>query len=69
MIVCMCKCLTELPRERSEEEMHLKDEPANVAECRDSFIIWLANFTMTSRRQDQDLIKYALMSQFVNWLP
>ncbi|XP_025103645.1 ral GTPase-activating protein subunit alpha-1-like isoform X4 [Pomacea canaliculata] len=47
----------ELPRERSEEEMHLKDEPANVAECRDSFIIWLANFTMTSRRQDQDLIK------------
>lgn len=48
---------TELPRERGEEEMQSKDEPANVAECRDSFIIWLANFTMTSRRPDPDLIK------------
>nr|KAG5712285.1 hypothetical protein BaRGS_023864 [Batillaria attramentaria] len=47
----------ELPRERSEEEMQSKDEPANVTECRDSFIIWLANFTMTSRRPDPDLIK------------
>jgi hypothetical protein len=34
-----------------------KDEPLNVAECRDSFIIWLANFTMTNRRTDPDLIK------------
>lgn len=47
----------ELPRERSEEEMQSKDDPANVAECRDSFIIWLANFTMTSGRPDPDLVK------------
>ncbi|KAL8608299.1 hypothetical protein ACOMHN_042166 [Nucella lapillus] len=47
----------ELPRERSEEEMQSKDDPVNVAECRDSFIIWLANFTMTSGRPDPDLVK------------
>ncbi|XP_070180609.1 ral GTPase-activating protein subunit alpha-1-like isoform X3 [Littorina saxatilis] len=47
----------ELPRERSEEEMQSKDEPVKVTECRDSFIIWLANFTITSRRPDPDLTK------------
>ncbi|KAK6182371.1 hypothetical protein SNE40_010078 [Patella caerulea] len=40
----------ELPRMRSMEEMGRQDRPINVSECRDSFIRWLANFTLMSKK-------------------
>ncbi|XP_059157319.1 ral GTPase-activating protein subunit alpha-1-like isoform X3 [Physella acuta] len=47
----------ELPVARSKEVMKKKDEPLAVSECRDSFIFWLANFTVSSLKPDPDLHK------------
>ncbi|ESO85701.1 hypothetical protein LOTGIDRAFT_210880 [Lottia gigantea] len=40
----------DLPRIRTMDEMGRLDYPANVSECRDSFILWLANFTLMSKK-------------------
>ncbi|GFR74888.1 Ral GTPase-activating protein subunit alpha-1 [Elysia marginata] len=40
----------ELPTARSKETMNKKDDPLAVSNCRDSFIFWLANFTITSHK-------------------
>ncbi|XP_035826426.1 ral GTPase-activating protein subunit alpha-1 [Aplysia californica] len=49
--------IQELPTARSKEDMRKKDEPSAVSECRDSFIFWLANFTVTSHKPDPELHK------------
>ncbi|KAH9496143.1 Ral GTPase-activating protein subunit alpha-1 [Bulinus truncatus] len=45
----------ELPMARGKEVMKKKDEPQSISECRDSFIYWLANFTVSSHKPDPDL--------------
>ncbi|KAK3764075.1 hypothetical protein RRG08_046540 [Elysia crispata] len=45
----------ELPTARSKETMNKKDEPLAVSNCRDSFIFWLANFTITSHKPDAEI--------------
>ncbi|BFZ11585.1 hypothetical protein BsWGS_14624 [Bradybaena similaris] len=45
----------DLPVARNKELMNKKDEPLFVSECRDSFIFWLANFTISSHKQVADL--------------
>ncbi|XP_067682813.1 ral GTPase-activating protein subunit alpha-1-like isoform X5 [Haliotis asinina] len=47
----------DLPRVRTIPEMMAKDEPVNVTECRDSFIKWLANFTLSTKKPDNNLVK------------
>ncbi|KAI8784564.1 ral GTPase-activating protein subunit alpha-2 isoform X1, partial [Biomphalaria glabrata] len=47
--------IQELPMARGKEVMKKKDEPQAISECRDSFIYWLANFTVSSHKPDPDL--------------
>ncbi|RUS74693.1 hypothetical protein EGW08_017551 [Elysia chlorotica] len=45
----------ELPTARSKETMNKKDDPLVVSNCRDSFIFWLANFTVTSHKPNPEI--------------
>ncbi|BFZ06941.1 hypothetical protein BsWGS_09980 [Bradybaena similaris] len=45
----------ELPETRTKDSMKNKDEPTFVSDCRDSFIFWLASFTISSHRSSPEL--------------
>ncbi|GFO04867.1 ral GTPase-activating protein subunit alpha-1, partial [Plakobranchus ocellatus] len=45
----------ELPAARSKDTMNKKDEPWAVSECRDSYIFWLANFTVINLKPDSEI--------------
>ncbi|CAG5132353.1 unnamed protein product, partial [Candidula unifasciata] len=45
----------ELPVARTKDCLKKNDEPLFVSECRDSFIFWLASFTVSSHRPSPEL--------------
>ncbi|KAJ8308029.1 hypothetical protein KUTeg_012903 [Tegillarca granosa] len=45
--------ILEMPKIRTLLDMKTKDIPANVSECRDSYIRWLAHFVTLSKKREQ----------------
>ncbi|XP_041353753.1 ral GTPase-activating protein subunit alpha-1-like isoform X2 [Gigantopelta aegis] len=49
----------ELPRKRTRQEVAPSDQSENTSGCRDSFIRWLANFTISAKKMESQRAVYS----------